>query len=118
MKKYRRIEVNAYRRRVTVVSGEWPRDSVAALAQAGEEVSLNDADQCEPIEPDSPEGQLILAEAMLSLQRRLSPETQAATCGVEVSSDLNPANHNVLFRRLQAFSQFIWPKSLRPGAKG
>ena len=26
MKRYRRIEVNAFRRKVTIVSGEWPQE--------------------------------------------------------------------------------------------
>jgi hypothetical protein len=81
LKKYRRIEINAFRRCVTVVSGvsgEWPQDiSHAQLAQAHDEVSLDDTEVCEPVAPDSPEGQLILAEAVRSLERRLSPEARA-----------------------------------------
>ena len=78
MKKYRRVEINAFRRRVTIVSGEWPRENFEALpAKTDEEVSLNDTDACEPIEPDSPEGQLLLVEAVRSLERRLSPEAWA-----------------------------------------
>src|SRR5438445_13338736 len=79
VKTYRRIEVNAFRRRVTIVSGEWPRDSFdAERAQTDDGVSLNDTDSCEPVTPDSPEGQVILVEAVRSLERRLSPETRAA----------------------------------------
>jgi len=116
--KYRRIEINAYRRRVTVVSGAWRPDELfePTPAHTDDEV-LNKTDVDEPVEPDSPEGQMILAEAMLSLQRRLTPETRAAICSVEVTTNLNCANHNVLFRRLQAFSQFVWPKSLRLARK-
>ena len=78
MKKYRRIEVNAFRRRVTIVSGEWPREIIDPQpAQTDDEVSLNDTDVCEPVAPDSPEGQLILVEAVRSLERRLSPEARA-----------------------------------------
>jgi hypothetical protein len=81
LNKYRRIEVNAFRRRVTIISGEWPRAVSEALpAHTDDEVSLNDSDVCEPVEPDSPEGQLILIEAMRSLERRLSPETRATIC--------------------------------------
>ena len=80
MKKYRRVQINAYRRRVTIVSGvsgEWPRDSFdAAPAETTSEVSLDDSDVCEPVEPDSPEGQLILVEAVRSLEQRLSPEAR------------------------------------------
>ena len=82
MKRYRRIEVNAYRRRVTVVSGEWPPSDVfdPLTSQTDDEVSLNDSDACEPVEPDSPEGQLLLVEAVRSLERRLSPEARALSC--------------------------------------
>jgi hypothetical protein len=71
--------VNAYRRRVTVVSGEWRRGDMfdAQPAPTGDEVSLNDSDDGEPIEPDSPEGQAILVEAVRTLKRRLSPEARA-----------------------------------------
>ena len=79
MKKYRRIELNAFRRRITVVSGEWPSDELsdAQAAATSDEVSLNETDSCEPVAPDSPEGQMILIEAVRSLQRRLSPEARA-----------------------------------------
>ncbi len=79
MNKYRRIEVKAFRRRVSIVSGEWrPREVFdAQAAETDEEVSLNDSDLCEPVEPDSPEGQLILVEAVRSLERRLSPKARA-----------------------------------------
>jgi len=73
--KYRRIEVNAFRRRVTIVSGEWPAINLDTHpAKIEESVSLDDSDSCEPVEPDSPEGQVILVEAVRSLERRLSPE--------------------------------------------
>jgi hypothetical protein len=79
LKKYRRIEVNAFRRRVTVVSGEWRPDDLfeAPSAETSDEVTLNDTDSCEPVAPDSPEGQMILVEAVRSLERRLSPEARA-----------------------------------------
>ena len=79
MSKYRRIEINAYHRKVTVVSGEWrPGDLFDTQpARNDEGVSLNDSDVCEPVEPDSAEGQLILVEAVRSLEQRLSPEARA-----------------------------------------
>jgi hypothetical protein len=79
LNKYRRIEVNAFRRRVTVVSGEWRPGDLFEAHPAGtsDEVSLNDTDSCAPVEPDSPEGQMILVEAVRSLERRLSPEARA-----------------------------------------
>ena len=79
MKKYRRVEINAFRRRVTIVSGEWrPGDAgEPPVTKIDDDVSLDDRDMCEPVEPDSPEGQLILVEAVRSLERRLSTETRA-----------------------------------------
>jgi hypothetical protein len=78
LNKYRRIEVNAFRRRVTIVSGEWQREAIDVEPALTEDaVSLRDIDSCEPVEPDSPEGQLILVEAVRSLERRLSPEARA-----------------------------------------
>ena len=95
MKKYRRIEVNAFRRRVTIVSGEWPREAFdGPLTQTDEEVSLNDTDVCEPVTPDSPEGQLILVEAVRSLERRLSPETRAALCSESEHRPAEPEEFN------------------------
>lgn len=78
MNKYRRIEVKAFRHRVNVVSGEWPRDVVDSLPlRTDDGVSARDSDLCEPVEPDSPEGQHILIEAIRSLERRLLPEALA-----------------------------------------
>lgn len=97
MNKYRRIEINAYRRRVTVVSGEWPREAIDMdPAQTDDAVSLMDTDSSEPIKPDSPQGQLILVEAVRSLERRLSPESRATIRNAPKdlraeSEELNPA---------------------------
>jgi hypothetical protein len=79
LSKYRRIEVNAYHRKVTVVSGEWRPGDVfeAQSVQTEEGVSLENADSCEPVAPHSPEGQLILLETVRSLEQRLSPEARA-----------------------------------------
>ena len=112
--KYRRIEISAFRRRVTIVSGEWPRDVADAQpAQTDDEVSLNDSDSCEPIEPDSPEGQLILVEAVRSLERRLSPETRAAICVPPKALAPTRSNRSVLYPRLQSLYQLIYSKALR-----
>ena len=115
MKTYRRIEVNAFRRRVTVVSGEWPIVDIDDLqpAQTDDEVSLNDTDSCEPVTPDSPEGQVILVEAVRSLERRLSPETRAAMCAFPGITAPQVSNQNGLYLKLQSFYQFIRPKALR-----
>jgi hypothetical protein len=114
LKKYRRIEVNAFRRRVTIVSGEWPREAFdGPLAQTDEEVSLNDTDVCEPVTPDSPEGQLILVEAVRSLERRLSPETRATMCADQNTLTLSRANVNGFYLKLQSFYQSVCPRALR-----
>jgi hypothetical protein len=116
--KYRRIEVNAFRRRVTIVSGAWPRDiSELGPAQAGE-VSLNETNPCEPVEPDSPEGQLILLEAVRSLERRLSPEARASIWSDQNTPATNYSNRNVIYLKLKSFYQFICPKALRFTPKG
>lgn len=79
MSKYRRIEINAFRRRVTIISGEWRPEGFfdAQTGETTDAVSLNDTDSCEPVEPESHEGQMILVEAVRSLERRLSPEARA-----------------------------------------
>jgi hypothetical protein len=66
MKKYRRIEITALRRRVTIVSGE----SLGTM-QTDKEVCIDDADSSEPIEPESVEGQRILIEAVRLLEERI-----------------------------------------------
>ena len=65
MKKYRRIEITAFRRRVTIVSGTSSADTAV-------EVWLNDADSSETIEFESAEGQRILTEAVRLLEEKLS----------------------------------------------
>ena len=110
--KYRRIEVNAFRRHVTIVSSEWPRDSFEAQpAQTDDEVWLNDSNSCEPIEPASPEGQLILVEAMRSLEQRLTPEARAAISAEQGTLCVSRLNGFCL--KLQSFYQLICPKALR-----
>jgi len=96
LNKYRRIEVNAFRRRVTVVSGEWrPEDLFNAQpAETSDEVSLNDTDSCEPVESGSPEGQMILVEAVRSLERRLSPEARAMIRNSSKDSHSDPGEFN------------------------
>ncbi|MEO6393744.1 MAG: hypothetical protein ABIP75_17970 [Pyrinomonadaceae bacterium] len=74
MKKYRRIEISAYRRHVTIVSGEWSRDDFQIHpVQIVDGVKLSDSDSTDTVTPESPAGQLIIAEAMRSLERRLLP---------------------------------------------
>ena len=114
VKTYRRIEVNAFRRRVTIVSGEWPRDIFdAEPTQTDDGVSLNDSDSCEPVTPDSPEGQVILVEAVRSLERRLSPETRAAMCAFPDTSAPQDSNRNPLCDRLHSIYQRTCSRALR-----
>lgn len=118
MKRYRRVEINAFRRRVTIVSGEWPRDIADARPpQTDDEVSLNDSDICEPIEPDSPEGQLMLIEAVRSLEKRLSPEARGTIGGDRDSFVPNRIRRDVFSRNWQSFYDRVWPRVLRPDRK-
>ena len=113
MKKYRRIEVNAFRRRMTIVSGEWPRDiSDAYPSQTDGDGSLNDSDLSEHGEPESPEGQLLLMEAMSALERRLSSEARAAIHSGQNTLAPNRPNRSGFYLRLQSFFQLICSKAL------
>jgi hypothetical protein len=108
--RYRKIEINAFRRRVTIVSGisgEWPRDTQPS--QTDEGVLLNDSEACEPIEPDSREGQLLLVEAVRSLERRLSPEVRASL-STEQSMCLSYSNG--VYRKVESLPRLIWRKVL------
>ena len=66
MKKYRRIEITAFRRRVSIVSG-----GATANTQTDESICINDADSQERIETESAEGQRILIEAVRLLEEKL-----------------------------------------------
>ena len=113
--KYRRIEVNAFRRRVTIVSGEWPIVDIDDLQpeQPDDDISLNDTDSCEPVRPDSPEGQVILVEAVRSLESRLSPETREAMRLPPSFVAPNRSNRGAFCLKLQSLYQRICPKALR-----
>jgi hypothetical protein len=115
MTKYRRIEINAFRRRVTVVSGEWrPGDVLGTKpVRIDEGVSLDDSESCEPVEPDSPEGQLILVEAVRSLERRLSPQARATICVDQNILAPNRSNRNGFYLKLRSFHRLICQKALR-----
>jgi hypothetical protein len=98
LSKYRRIEINAYHRKVTVVSGEWRPGDIFDLQppQTDEGVSLAASDSCEPVAPDSPEGQLILVEAVRSLEQRLAPEARALI--QNASKELTPNWRNLTLK--------------------
>ena len=70
MKKYRRIEITAFRRRITIVSGAPTADNEDK--QTGADVRLDDINSLEVIEPESVEGQEILIEAVRLLEEKLS----------------------------------------------
>jgi hypothetical protein len=110
MRNYRRIEINAFRRRVTVTSGEWPRDAFQAPVQSVDEVSLNDIEAGVPVESDSPEGQLILIEAIQSLERRLLPEARTTLCREPEILTSSDSSRNDFFLKLQSLRQFIRTK--------
>ncbi|MEO6393746.1 MAG: hypothetical protein ABIP75_17980 [Pyrinomonadaceae bacterium] len=116
MNKYRRIEINAYRRQMTIVSGEWPREGFPQQRSSTDDcVSLNDTDSIVPVAPDSPEGQLLLVEAMRSLERRLVPEIRTA-----ITAEQRPTGPNdaiTFYGRLQSLYQLIWPKVTYPAQK-
>jgi hypothetical protein len=105
MNKYRRVEVNAFNRRLTIFSGEWPRDfSRLQPSRIEDEVSLDGKNLCEAVEPDSPEGQMILVEAVRSLERRLSPEARA-TIRDNQDTDAKHSNLTAVSLRLQSLYQ-------------
>jgi hypothetical protein len=118
VKTYRRIEVNAFRRRVTVVSGEWPIVDIDDLqpAQTDAGVSLNDTDSSEPVAPDSREGQVILVEAMRSLEQRLLPETRAAMSAFPVTTSPD-SSRNRLWFQLHSLYQRACSTALRFASK-
>jgi hypothetical protein len=119
LNKYRRIEVNAYRRRMTTVSGEWRRGMPCApAAQTEDGVSLTDSEVCGPVEPDSPEGQLILVAAIRSLEQRLSPETRAKMCaGRDDALAPGRSNRNSFYLTLRSVYHFLRSKAPRFGGK-
>jgi hypothetical protein len=65
MKRSRRIEITAFRRRVTIVSG------TSESERLGDEMSMLDIDSRETIEMDSRDGQKILAETIRLLKTRV-----------------------------------------------
>lgn len=112
MKRYKRIEITAFRRCVTVTSGETRPDLPAQTSLVPDEgVWLNDADSGKSIEFESKEGQLILAEAVRSLERRLTPEARAAISAFPKTPTHQAGNGSYL--RLQSLLQLICPKALR-----
>ena len=114
MTKFRRIEINGFHRRVTIVSREWPRAIIRAeLAEIDDSASRNDTDSCESVAPDSSEGQLILVEAVRFLERRFAAEARATICAGQNTLTPNGPNRNALYLKLQSVYQFICAKTPR-----
>ena len=109
MNKYRRIEVNAFRRKVTIVSGEWPTSSLTGPPQPDESVSLDHTNAYDLVEPASPEGQQILVEAVRSLERRLSPEALETIRSGRTVITPNEQNQKGFFLMLQSLRQLLAP---------
>ena len=109
MTKYRRIEVNAFRRRVTIVSGEWrPGDlSSGQSARTDDVVAIHDSDLCVPIEPDSPEGQELLADAVRTLEQRLTPAARAPICPGKHPPTPKAPNQNYFCLKLRSTYDLI-----------
>ncbi len=74
MKRYRRIEITAFRRRVTIVSGAPTADN--ENKQPETDVRLDDTDSLELIEPESVEGREILIETVRLLEKKLSEQAK------------------------------------------
>ncbi len=68
MKTYRRLEITAFRRRVTVIAG----DVSIAEDQSLEDVRISNTDTQTTIEPESAEGQRILLDAVRLLEEKLA----------------------------------------------
>lgn len=113
MNKYRRIEVNAFRRKVTIVSGEWPSSSLSGPPQPDESVSLDDTSAYDLVEPASPEGQQILVEAVRSLERRLSPQALETIRSGRTAIIPGDSRRTGFQLWLQSLSQFFGPRALR-----
>ena len=74
MKTHRRIEITAFQKRVTVVSGEWKVD-----APDNDDRPVSDTDSLKTIEPESAEGQRILTEAVRLLEKKLGLQERSST---------------------------------------
>jgi hypothetical protein len=113
MPKYRRIEVNASRRRVTIISGEWTREISRALSGQTDYGSVaNEIESCEAVTPESPEGQFILVEAVRSLEQRLAPEA-LAQLRADGSVILPAKRSRSGFLQLLQFFRQCLPRNLR-----
>jgi len=67
MKKHRRVEITAFKRRVTIVSGEYE-----AYVEEDDNIRPTEERPLETIAPESAEGRHLLTEAVSILQERLA----------------------------------------------
>ncbi|MFL6468121.1 MAG: hypothetical protein ACJ72Z_09220 [Pyrinomonadaceae bacterium] len=76
MKRYRRIEITAFQRRVQIITGDSPISRSYAEVRGAEgserDIRINDTSNNEMIELSSAEGRRILTEAVTLLQQRLA----------------------------------------------
>lgn len=113
VRKYKRIEITAFRHRVTVNSiNSGPNSSCEREPRMEEGVRLNDADSGDQIPFQSEEGQIIIADAVRSLERRLTPETRAAI-SMRATLAQQPAKRTSFFFKLQSLFQFVRPNVSR-----
>lgn len=68
MKTHRRVEITAFKRRVTIVSGEY----AAFVDENDETIQPTEQSSLERIAPESDEGRRWLTEAVSLLQERLA----------------------------------------------
>ena len=71
MAKYRRIEITAFRRRVTITSVNHRVNGVSA-----EQVVVNDGESSDAIDISYDDGQEILIEAVRLLEKKISKQTR------------------------------------------
>ncbi len=95
---------------------------ISRRIEADHRPSLESGDTCVAIEIESVEGQLILAAAMHSLERRLSAQDRTLlsvppepTAGQNTLAPNHPNlnGRNGFYLKLQSFYQFICPRALR-----
>jgi len=116
VKRYRRIEITAFRRRVTIVSGAATPDIPGAQpAQTGDGVRLSDSnDPIETVELESAEGQLILVEAVRLLESQLSSQTGERPCHHIPAARWPRLSRRSFAAKLRALKHFITRPPSRP----
>jgi hypothetical protein len=75
MEKYRRIEIVAFRKRVSIVSGNFGDDERSVRAASA--VELKNDESRETIDRESPEGQRLIFDAIHLLEEQIIKRTIA-----------------------------------------